>query len=118
MGALATDNKLRELAGQIGSAEAEHRRACRPFGENCGFTIAESAQVVILFDDALAMELGATVFGAPAEVFVNADGYKKSIASPGVGNYLTMARALASRRDAPTRGACCPRVFISGASSS
>ncbi len=98
MGALATDRKLRDLDGQPDSAEAEHRRACRPFGENCGFTIAESAQVVILFDDALAMELGATVFGAPTEVFVNADGYKKSIAGPGVGNYLTMARALAATR--------------------
>ena len=30
-----------------------------PFGENCGFTMAESAQVVILMDDALALELGA-----------------------------------------------------------
>jgi len=31
-------------------------------------------------------------------VFVNADGYKKSISGPGVGNYLTMARATACAR--------------------
>lgn len=98
MGALATDRKLRQLDGLDETAPVEHRRACRPFGENCGFTIAESAQMVILFDDALAMELGATVFGAATDVFVNADGYKKSISGPGVGNYLTMARAVAATR--------------------
>jgi acetoacetyl-[acyl-carrier protein] synthase len=30
------------------------------------------------------------------DVFINADGYKKSIATPGVGNYVTFARAVAS----------------------
>jgi acetoacetyl-[acyl-carrier protein] synthase len=54
--------------------------------------------MVVLFDDALALELGATVFGAATDVFVNADGYKKSIAGPGVGNYITMAKAVASAR--------------------
>ncbi len=98
MGALATDRKLRQLDGLDEQAQVEHRRACRPFGENCGFTIAESAQMLVLFDDALAMELGATVFGAATDVFVNADGYKKSISGPGVGNYLTMARAVAATR--------------------
>ncbi|HEY7775175.1 MAG TPA: beta-ketoacyl synthase, partial [Kineobactrum sp.] len=68
------------------------------FAENCGFTIAESAQMVVLFDDALAMELGATVYGAATDVFVNADGYKKSISGPGVGNYITMAKAVAAAR--------------------
>ncbi|MCB1844901.1 MAG: beta-ketoacyl synthase, partial [Halioglobus sp.] len=98
MGALATDKGLRQLDGLAEDQEPDHRRACRPFAENCGFTIAESAQMVVLFDDALAMELGAEVFGAVTDVFVNADGYKKSISGPGVGNYLTMARALASAR--------------------
>jgi acetoacetyl-[acyl-carrier protein] synthase len=49
-------------------------------------------------DDALAMELGATIYGAGTEVFVNADGHKKSIAGPGVGNYITMAKAVAAAR--------------------
>ena len=52
--------------------------------------------MVVLFDDRLAMELGATVFGAATDVFVNADGHKKSIAGPGVGNYITMAKAVAA----------------------
>lgn len=98
MGALASDKGLRELDGLAADAEPDHRRACRPFAENCGFTIAESAQMVVLFDDALALELGATVYGAATDVFVNADGYKKSISGPGVGNYITMAKAVASVR--------------------
>ncbi|QIB67098.1 beta-ketoacyl synthase [Kineobactrum salinum] len=98
MGALASDKELRELDGLPPGTSPDHRRACRPFAENCGFTIAESAQMVVLFDDALALELGATVFGAATDVFVNADGYKKSISGPGVGNYITMAKAVAAAR--------------------
>ena len=95
MGALITDKELRELDGL---AEADHRRACRPFSSNKGFTIAESAQFMVLFDDALALEMGATVHGAIGDVFVNADGYKKSISAPGVGNYVTVAKAMAAAR--------------------
>jgi acetoacetyl-[acyl-carrier protein] synthase len=98
MGALATDEGLRALDGLAPGAAPDHTRACRPFAENCGFTIAESAQFVVLMDAELALELGATIHAAVAEVFVNADGYKKSISSPGVGNYLTMARAAALAR--------------------
>lgn len=98
MGALATVKGLRVLDGVGERKEPDYRRACRPFGNNCGFTIAESAQMIVLFDDALAMELGATVFGAAADVFVNADGHKKSISGPGVGNYVTMAKAVALAR--------------------
>ena len=98
MGALATEKGLRNLDGlQLGEA-CDFRRACRPFAENCGFTIAESSQMVVLFDDELAMELGATVFGAAIDVFVNADGHKKSISGPGVGNYITVAKAVAAAR--------------------
>lgn len=109
MGALATDKELRQLDKLSDGEKVDHRRACRPFAENCGFTIAESAQMVVLFDDALAMELGATIYGAATDVFVNADGYKKSISGPGVGNYITMAKAVASVRailgeDAVRRG--------------
>ncbi len=98
MGALASDKELRELDGLAPDVEPDHRRACRPFANNCGFTIAESAQMIVLFDDELAMELGATIFGATPDVFVNADGFKKSISGPGVGNYITMGRALATTR--------------------
>ncbi|EEB78312.1 Beta-ketoacyl synthase, C-terminal domain protein [marine gamma proteobacterium HTCC2148] len=109
MGALATEKELRQLDGLDDNEAVDQRRACRPFAENCGFTIAESAQMVVLFDDALAMELGATIYGAATDVFVNADGYKKSISGPGVGNYITMAKSVASVRailgeDAMRRG--------------
>ncbi|MBL4794258.1 MAG: beta-ketoacyl synthase [Pseudomonadales bacterium] len=93
MGALAEDKGLLELDQHLGLTETDYRRACRPFGDNCGFTIAESAQFVLLCDDELAIELGAQIFGAVPDVFVQADGNKKSIASPGIGNYITMAKA-------------------------
>ena len=99
MGALADDSRLRELDDLAPSAEPAYRRACRPFGNNGGFTMAESAQYVVLFDDELALELGANIYGAVNEVFVNADGFKKSIAGPGAGNYLTMAKAVAATRN-------------------
>jgi acetoacetyl-[acyl-carrier protein] synthase len=50
---------------------------------------------MILMDDELALELGATVFGSVGDVFVNADANKKSISGPGVGNYITMAKTAA-----------------------
>jgi acetoacetyl-[acyl-carrier protein] synthase len=95
MGALAEDKELLALDG---GNVINHRRACRPFSSNCGFTLAEGAQFVVLFDDALALELGANILGSVGDVFVNADGFKKSISSPGVGNYVTMAKTLASAR--------------------
>ncbi|SDU32803.1 acetoacetyl-[acyl-carrier protein] synthase [Pseudomonas pohangensis] len=93
MGALATEDGLRQIEG---SEQVDFRRASRPFGQNCGFTLAESCQYVVLMDDALAMELGADIHGAVPDVFINADGFKKSISAPGPGNYLTMAKAVAS----------------------
>jgi acetoacetyl-[acyl-carrier protein] synthase len=92
MGALAEDEQLQQLDN---SAHTDNRRACRPFSSNAGFTMAESSQFLILMDDELALELGATVFGSVADVFVNADANKKSISGPGVGNYITMAKATA-----------------------
>ncbi|MDF1646168.1 MAG: beta-ketoacyl synthase [Legionellaceae bacterium] len=92
MGALATD---KELADMDGVTVPNHARACRPFSTNAGFTLAEAGQFVILMDDALAFELGAEIYGSVADVFVNADANKKSIAGPGVGNYITMAKAAA-----------------------
>lgn len=80
MSALATDANLMKLDGV---ATPDYRRASRPFGDNCGFTLAESSQYVVLMADDLALELGAQVFGAVPGVYVNADGYKKSISAPG-----------------------------------
>ncbi len=95
MGALASEEKLRKLDGV---EEADPRRTSRPFGENAGFTMAEASQYVVLMDDALAIELGADAHGAVGDVFINADGFKKSISAPGPGNYITMAKAVASAR--------------------
>lgn len=95
MGALASEEKLRKLDG---TDESDPRRSSRPFGENAGFTMAEASQYVVLMDDALAVELGADIHGAVGDVFVNADGFKKSISAPGPGNYITMAKAVASAR--------------------
>lgn len=95
MSALATDAEIARLSGgTLDDGAIDYRRASRPFGENCGFTIAESGQYVLLMDDALAMELGADIYGAVPGVFVHADGFKKSISAPGPGNYMTMARAV------------------------
>ena len=38
--------------------------------------------------------MGANIYGAVADVFVNADGFKKSIPGPGVGNYVTVGKAM------------------------
>ncbi len=95
MSALATDSDLCRLDGVT---VPDYRRACRPFGDNCGFTLGESGQYFVLFDDSLALELGAQIHGAVSDVFVNADGFKKSISAPGPGNYITLAKAVASVR--------------------
>ena len=91
MGAVSEDRQLAELDG---TETADHRRASRPFAENAGFVVAEGAQFFVLMDDELALELGATIYASVAGVFVNADANKKSIASPGIGNYVTVAKAM------------------------
>ena len=96
MGALSEDEAIMELDG---SDEPDLRRTCRPFSSNAGFTAGEAAVYVLLMDDELAMELGAEVLGTVPAVYVNADGYKKSIPGPGVGNYLTVAKAMAMARN-------------------
>ena len=92
MSALAEDDGLRKLDSIVG--EVDYRRACRPFANNCGFTIGESSQFLILCSDDLAMELGASIYGAVPDVFIHADGIKHSISAPGIGNYLTVGRTL------------------------
>ena len=93
MGALGSDENLCKIDG---TTMADWRRASRPFGENCGFTLSESTQYIVLMDDLLAIELGADIHGAVPEVFINADGIKKSISSPGVGNYISFSKAVAA----------------------
>ncbi|MGH1461671.1 MAG: beta-ketoacyl synthase [Neptuniibacter sp.] len=93
MGALAEDKDLLALDKLSSLSDDDYRKACRPFGQNCGFTIGESSQFVALMSDDLAIELGAEIYGAVPEVFVNADGHKKSISAPGIGNYITLAKS-------------------------
>jgi acetoacetyl-[acyl-carrier protein] synthase len=115
MSALATDEAVAKLDG---ASVPDWRRASRPFGENCGFVLGESGQYVVLCDDALALELGAEIYGAVPEVFVNADGYKKSISSPGPGNYITLAKAVAAMRSLLGDEAVRHRSFIQAHGSS
>lgn len=93
MGALGEDAKLLELDQALGLTQVDNTRATRPFGYNAGFTIAESAQFVVVTSDTLALRLGLDIHGAVPGIYVNADGVKKSISAPGIGNYLTMGKA-------------------------
>lgn len=109
MSALANEEGLKKIDG---TGVADHRRTSRPFGENCGFTIGEAAQFIILVDDALAIELGANVLGSVADVYTNADGIKKSITAPGPGNYITMAKSVALAKSIVGAEAVQQRSFI------
>jgi len=109
MGALATEEGLRKIEGR---EEVDFQRASRPFGDNCGFTLSESCQFLVLMDDALALELGADIHGAVPDVFINADGFKKSISAPGPGNYLTLAKAVASAAQLVGLDAVRKRSFV------
>ncbi|WP_092845258.1 beta-ketoacyl synthase [Modicisalibacter xianhensis] len=94
MGALADDDSLKALDALTLLTDADYQRACRPFARNCGFTIAEASQFLLLMDDTLALETGANILGAVPGVFVNADGWKRSISAPGIGNYITLGKAV------------------------
>ena len=109
MGALAEDEALMAIDG---ADRVDNRRACRPFAENCGFTMAEASVYVVLVDDELALELGADIHGAVPDVFVNADGFKKSIPGPGIGNYITVGKALATARAILGEEAVRQRSFV------
>ena len=95
MGALAEDEQMMALDK---SDRPDFRRACRPFSSGCGFTVAESAVYTVVMDDELALELGARILGSVGGIYVNADGYKKSIPGPGIGNYLTVGKAMGMAR--------------------
>ncbi|CEP34697.1 beta-ketoacyl synthase [Halomonas sp. TG39a] len=112
MGALADDAGLKALDALELLTDSDYQRACRPFARNCGFTMAEASQFVLLMDDALAMEVGADILGAVPDVFVNADGYKRSISAPGIGNYITLGKATALVRDILGEKALKERSFL------
>ena len=95
MGALAEDEAL---LAEDGTTTPDNQRACRPFSTNFGFTVAEASGFAVVVDDELALELGADILSSIGHVSVNADGYKKSIAGPGVGNYVTVAKSVATAR--------------------
>lgn len=97
MGALATADGMAAIDG-VSRDQLDMRSMCRPFGENCGFTIGESAQVFMLMSDELALKVGAKVYGSAPLVEVCADGFKKSISGPGAGNYVTVAKVAAEAR--------------------
>lgn len=99
MGALGEDSRLLELDRDKGIGTVDNRRATRPFGYNAGFTIAESAQFVVLASDELALREGLPVHAAVPGVFIHADGFKKSISAPGIGNYLTFGKAAGLARE-------------------
>lgn len=91
MRAMTSDAKL----GEVG----DFSHASIPFGENCGFVMGESAQFIVMASPECAYKLevsGSNIRGAVADVFINADGPKRSISSPGPGNYITLAKAVAS----------------------
>ena len=91
---LAEDENLIKLQERLGEDfdQPNHRKICRPFGDNIGMSLGESAQFVVLMADDLALELGLNIHGAALSSHIHADGYKKSISGPGAGNYLTVGK--------------------------
>ena len=81
MRALASDQCLLELDRHLGLTEPDWLRACRPFAENCGFTLAEGAQFAVLMDDELALELGAKDWDGGGSELVGGRGCAPSAAS-------------------------------------
>lgn len=112
MGALADDESLKALDALELLTDPDYQRACRPFARNCGFTMGESSQFVMLMDDALALEVGAEVLGSVPDVFVNADGWKRSISAPGIGNYITLGKAASLVREMLGETALRERTFL------
>ena len=86
---LNLQKKLQESSDYV-----NYKKICRPFGENVGMSLGESAQFIVLMDENLAIELGCNIYGATLSSHVNADGFKKSISGPGIGNYITVGKTL------------------------
>ena len=109
MGALAEDEALMSLDG---SNEPDNRRACRPFSSNAGFTVSEAGVFLVLMAEELALACGAEIYGSIADIYVNADGIKKSIPGPGIGNYITVGKALGLARSIVGEDSVKHRSFI------
>ncbi len=92
---IADDKKILAMQERHGEPfdKVDFSKACRPFGDNCGLVLGESSQFAIVTSLEFAIEIGAEILCAVPNVFINSDGIKKSISSPGIGNYLTMGRA-------------------------
>ncbi|MGY4878477.1 beta-ketoacyl synthase [Vreelandella aquamarina] len=112
MGALADDESLKALNAVSLLNDADYQQACRPFARNCGFTMAESSQFVMLMDDTLALETGADILAAVPDVFVNADGFKRSISAPGIGNYITLGKSASLVRSMLGENALRERTYL------
>lgn len=112
MSALADDQSLKALDALELLNDADYQKACRPFARNCGFTIGEASQFIMLMDDALALEVGAEIYASVPDVFVNADGWKRSISAPGIGNYITLARSVSLACDIVGEDAVRNRSFV------
>lgn len=104
MTALATEQRLRNLDELSDTETPDYQKASRPFANNAGFSIAESAQCFVLVDRELALEMGLTILGSIGDVFIHADGHKNSISTPSIGNYLSLGKALANAR--PNQNSC------------
>ena len=92
---IADDKKIIAMQERHGEAtdSINFSNACRPFGDNCGLVLGESSQFAIVTSLEFAVKIGADILCAVPNVFINSDGIKKSISSPGIGNYITMAQA-------------------------
>jgi acetoacetyl-[acyl-carrier protein] synthase len=96
---IADDKKILEMQirnNDDNSEEVNHKNACRPFGDNAGMILGEAAQFVAVTTLEFAIKNGLKIFGGFTDVAINADGFKKSISSPGIGNYITMAQSLSN----------------------
>ena len=92
---IADDKKIISMQERHGEMTdtVDFSKACRPFGDNCGLVLGESSQFAIVTSLEFAVKIGADILCAVPDVFINSDGIKKSISSPGIGNYITMAQA-------------------------
>ena len=96
---IADDKKILEMQirnDDENSMEVDHKNACRPFGDNAGMILGEAAQFVAVTTLEFAITNGLKILGGFTDVAINADGFKKSISSPGIGNYVTMAQSLSN----------------------
>ena len=92
---IADDKKILAMQERNGDdSEIDYSRACRPFGDNAGLILGEAAQFVLVASLEKAFELGLEIYALAPSIKINADGIKKSISSPGIGNYITMASAV------------------------